>query len=359
MMRIPVKSWVLSLTFSLRGMCIIVSLFLISGIVTIAVWNAQQQQLPKQAVRLLAESHFLLSQFRLTEAEVKLRQLLKIQPERTEAVTALAEILFTQGRRLECRNMLWNVVPANKNPVPLLNMIWGTYHDTRLSELYFRAERTLTKAVEINPSLEIRRGLAYSHLLRGTTDDLTNAERILHQCLLEAPQDRLTATWLITCLMEQQRFDESDALLNHMTVIYPQDPEFIRLQARLCRIQNQWQGAEQQYRMLLTFLPGDLECLNQLSLLEGKKGHKDESLTFRSRWQTSTELLKEAEHLLQQLENTSGSFEKSNGSLCIRLANICKHFGQFRYALAWYEFAKKNGISDPELEQSLRDMTQP
>ena len=94
MMRIPVKSWVASLTFSLRGMCIIVSLCLISGIVTIAVWNAQQQQLPKQAVRLLAESHFLLSQFRLTEAEVKLRKLLKIQPERTEAVTALAEILL-------------------------------------------------------------------------------------------------------------------------------------------------------------------------------------------------------------------------------------------------------------------------
>ena len=357
MMRIPVKSWIATLTLSLRGMCIIVSLCLISGVVTIAVWNAQQQQLPKQAVRLLAESHFLLSQFRLTEAEVKLRKLLKIQPERTEAVTALAEILFTQGRRLECRNMLWNVVPANKNPVPLLNMIWGTYYDTRLSELYFRAERTLTKAIEINPSLENRRGLAYSHLLRGTTDDLTNAERILHQCLLEVPQDRLTATWLITCLMEQQRFDESDALLKHMTVIYPQDPEFIRLQARLCRIQHQWQDAEQQYRMLLTFLPGDLECLNQLSLLEGKKGHKDESLTFRSRWQTSTELLKEAEHLLQQLENTSGSFEKSNGSLCIRLANICKHFGQFRYALAWYEFAKKNGVSDPELEQYLRDMT--
>ena len=143
-----------------------------------------------------------------------------------------------------------------------------------------------------------------------------------------------------------------------MTGVYPKDPELIRLQARLCRIQNQWQDAEQQYRMLLTFLPGDLECLNQLSLLEGKNGHPDKSLVFRSRWQTSTELLKEAEYLLQQLENTSGASEKSYGSLCIRLANICKHFGQFRYALAWYEVAKKDGVSDPELEQSLRDMAQ-
>jgi thioredoxin-like negative regulator of GroEL len=315
-----------------------------------------RRQARLEAIERFVDAQQLIQRRRLAQAEQELRACLRVIPEHHEAVSWLVQkILYPQGRTREAAEVLAESYPHVPRPLRLtwLMLLWTTRSDDRSPDGLAENIQLLEEALAVEPVFENRLGLGFNYVVRGAPEDLRRAFPLLEQCLRERPESFEARRWLFRCLMDLQQFDQAARLAEDLPETVRDDPEFLRMRARVAMVRDERDTAVAVFRRLVEQRPADIQAHDHLGRYLKQLGRDDESADHFERAQWATNLEREAETLLLELRNFDGTTRIDSAANCYRMGEITEAMGLPREARGWYEVCLDRRPGDRQVLAAL------
>lgn len=161
------------------------------------------------------------------EAETAYRRLLAINPSNPDATAGLAHALAAQGKNADAETLLTNALKTTPGDPRLLSQLAAVYGaEGKADEAIPLIEQLRASSPATASDPAITRLLAHLYSVNG---DYDKAEPLLREEVAANPKDPSLLDDLASALVEQQKFDEAQALLTKavaMRSAFPSDADW-------------------------------------------------------------------------------------------------------------------------------------